>query len=66
MSGDLKYFFIGSLQPIDAQDDSNMEALSYSTKSCAVCRFTSVFAGNNLQTKAFALQHVHMLNFFLK
>ena len=30
-------------QPADAQGDSNMYALSYSTKSCAVCRFTSAF-----------------------
>ena len=37
--------FTGSLQFIDAQDDSNMQALSYSTKSCTVCRFTSAFAG---------------------
>ena len=33
--------FAGSLQLTDAQDDGN----SYSTKSCAVCRFTSAFAG---------------------
>ena len=37
--------FTDSLQPTDAQDDSNMWALSYSTKSCAVRRFTSAFAG---------------------
>ena len=34
--------FSGSLQPTDTQDDSNMYALSYSAKSSAVRRFTSV------------------------
>ena len=34
--------FAGLFQPTDAQDDNNMKALSYSAKSCAVCRFTSV------------------------
>ena len=45
MSCAWEYMFAGSLQPTDVQDDSNMQALSYSTKSCAVRRLTSAFAG---------------------
>ena len=37
--------FVDFLQPADAQDNSNMQAFSYSTKSCAFHRFTSTLAG---------------------
>ena len=64
--------FAGLLQPTDAQDDGNMWTLSYSTKSCAVCRFTSAFAGvKSTQPTSFKFNSniIHMLIFkiiFLK
>ena len=36
--------FVGSLQPTDAQDDA-IRRPSATLQSCAVCRFSSVFAG---------------------
>ena len=37
VSCDQKYVFAGSLQPSDAQDDSNMQSLSYSARSIVPC-----------------------------
>ena len=56
VSCDQKYMFAGSRQPTDVLDDSNMKALSYSTKSCAMHRFnTSAFAGVCHSTENFDL-----------
>ena len=42
-----KYMFSGSLQPTDAQDDSNIIICRplATPQSCTVCSFTSAFAG---------------------
>ena len=60
--------FTGSLQPTDAQDNSNMKALSYSAKCCVMLRFMSAVAdicNKNTQQSSFINAPLHSRAIFL-